>query len=1075
MSEVPQDGFCFLPDESGESAPPSPAQLTAAVTKALRLLRSEYPHLSDEQFGRLQDLLFEFADVFAVDSASLGCVSPDKNFYHRIDTGDARPVTQRPYKLSYAQAVWLKGELGRLLKLGVIRPSSSPWMSPVVIVPKPDGSWRLCVDMRRLNKCTLPDPYPLPTVEEMHAAMGGSQLWSKMDFVSGFWQVPIHPDDCFKCGLTTPHGNFEFCRMVMGMQSAPATFQRLMDGMLAGVEGAKTYIDDTFTFTTDFDSQLAVLRRVFERTREYGLTMNPLKCRFCVPEVVCLGFIVSAEGIRPVFDKLQAITDLPVPQHVKGLRAFLGMMEQYRKYIKGYAAIAAPLYLMLRKGVAFEWGAAALAAFQALKNALCEAPVLALPNWELPFILTTDWSRVAVGAVLSQVNSDTGEEHPVAFASRTLTSAERNYAATEGECLAAKWGTERFFYYLHGRRFTLRTDHAALQWLDSARFANAKLERWALHLQEFDFEVEYIQGSTNVVADYLSRDGAVSVTPADGDQAECVAVCSLVVADPVWPEHAARQSDLDSVPCAVCGDPGGYDNLAICSGCNKCMHLRCVMPPMSTVPTGDWFCPGCDLVFGNLDELRDPNTVLSYASNDPYCDSLLVSYVLAGHDESLLSALPARQARALRHRAWSLRPHPRMSGWLQVASHTPEGVVVWRTCPPLHYRWDLIRCMHDSLGHAGIKRLCAGLQQHFHWRGLSGDVRLFVAQCDSCQRRKLAMPAPPPLQEPVVRGPFEHVHIDLCGPFNTPVVDLHGKLSMPEQPVKAFVVVMIDYFTKAAEFAVIYDKTPASVARAFYYTWICRYFVPGFVTSDNGTEFKTEFVHLLARLGIEHVHTSACHPAANGVVERLVGTFKSMLLRHVNDHPLHWLQSVPVVRQQYWARLHSALGMSPFEMVFGRRPVPVLPKIREVMVAAVCAGVAVVPDLSLAECAAPFEYVQQLQQRRIAVDRAVFEQIRQQFQQNAAAWPHRGAGLRAQSRPQLKPGDLVLEVVSGPVAALDKSVLGPFRVVEVRDSGVVVLTIGNTAFKNAVLFKRHISNLARYLDKSSVRAALGVV
>jgi hypothetical protein len=1075
MSEEPH-GFCVLPEADpglGYDYVPKPKSGAEAVMDALQLQRELYAHLTDEQFGRLQALLFEFVDIFAVDGASFGCVAPEQQFFHRIDTGDARPVTQKPYKLSYAQAVWLKGELDRLLQLGVIRPSSSPWMSPVVIVPKPNGGFRLCVDMRLLNRCTNPDPYPLPTVDEMHAAMGGCKLWSKMDFVSGFWQVPIHPDDCFKCGLTTPHGNFEFCRMVMGMQSAPATFQRLMDRMLAGVQGAKTYIDDTFTFTSEFEGQLHALRQVFERTREYGLTMNPLKCRFCVEEVVCLGHLVSAQGIRPVFDKLEAVKALPLPQNVKGLRRFLGMMEQYRKYIQGYAAIAAPLHLMLRHSVAFQWSHDALVAFQALKDALCDAPVLALPNWEAPFILTTDWSRVAVGAVLSQVDNATGEEHPNAFASRTLTPAERNYAATEGECLAVKWATEKFFYYLHGRRFKLRTDHSALQWLDSARFTNAKLERWALHLQEFDFEVEYIKGSTNVVADYLSREGAVAVTPEDSDQVEHVPLVSLVISDPVWPEEAAKQAELDAVPCAVCGDPGGFDNMAVCAGCNTCTHLRCVMPPMSTVPSGDWYCPGCDLMFSNFDELRDPEPILQYAANDPYCDNLLVSYVLAGHDESLLASLPVRQARALRHRAWSLRPHPRVSGWLQVASHNKAGEVVWRTCPPLHYRWDLMRCMHDALGHAGVRRLAAGLQPYFYWRGVSNDVRLFVAQCDSCQRRKLAMPAPIPMQEPVVRGPFEHVHIDLCGPFDTPVVDLHGKLFMPETPVKAYVVLMIDYFTKAAEFSIIYDKKPASVAKAFYYAWICRYFVPGWVTSDNGTEFETEFVHLLARLGIQHVHTSACHPAANGVVERLVGSFKSILLKHINDHPVHWLQSVPVVRQQYWARLHSALGMSPFEMVFGRQPVPVIPQAK-LLLSAVRAGVSLVPDSSPedAECQAPFEYVQQLRERMLAVDRAIFDQIRQQFQHNAAAWPLRGAGLKARSQPKLKVGDLVLEVVSGPVAALDKAVLGPFKVVEIRDSGVVVLSTGDTAFKNAVLFKRHITNLARYLDKSSVRAAL---
>jgi len=323
----------------------------------------------------------QYVDIFSVDGQSFGSVAPE--IFHRIPTGDARSVTQRPYKLSYAQAVWLKGGIDRLLKLGVIRsyirPSSSPWMSPVVIVPKPNGSYRLCVDMRMLNKCTLPDPYPLPTVEEMHAAMGGCTLWSKMDFVSGFWQVEIHPDDCHKCGLTTPHGNFEFCRMVMGMQSAPSTFQRLMDQMLSGVEGAKTYIDDTFTFTADFEAQLAALRQVFERTREYKLTMNPSKCRFCVQEVVCLGHLVSAEGISPVME-VAAILELQPPANVKSMRGFLGMMEQYRKYIPGYARLAAPLQVMTRRSVSFVW------------TDECVRTTKPLSGWTPPGSVTPSWS-----------------------------------------------------------------------------------------------------------------------------------------------------------------------------------------------------------------------------------------------------------------------------------------------------------------------------------------------------------------------------------------------------------------------------------------------------------------------------------------------------------------------------------------------------------------------------------------------------------------------------------------------------------------------------------------------------------
>jgi hypothetical protein len=281
---------------------------------------------------------------------------------------------------------------------------------------------------------------------------------------------------------------------------------------------------------------------------------------------------------------------------------------------------------------------------------------------------------------------------------------------------------------------------------------------------------------------------------------------------------------------------------------------------------------------------------------------------------------------------------------------------------------------------------------------------------------------------------------------------------------------MIDYFTKAAEFAVIYDKSAASVARAFYYSWVCRHFVPSHVTSDNGTEFEVDFGHLLARLGVKHISTSACHPAANGVVERLVGSFKSMLERHVNTHPIHWVQSVPIMRQQYRARVHRTLGMSPQRMVFGRQALPVIPLARDVLTVAAASSVWVWPEDF--ECPYPAMHVAELRQQLAAYDQDVFGRIQQQFARNARAWPLRGGGRKASGTVTFQPGDLVLEVVSGPVANLGDGVRGPFRVVEVRDNGVVLLSTGSTGFRDAAAFTRHISNLACYLDKSSVCAAL---
>lgn len=1023
-----------------------------------------------------------YHNVFALTDDVIGCVPEEKGVFHRVPTlPDMKPVHRKGYSLSMHERLALKLELQRLLRLGVIRPSTSPWMSPVVMVPKPNGKLRLTCDFRGVNKGTVPDPYPLPTVDEMLASMAGSSLWSQIDAVTGFWQIPVHPEDIPKCGFTTCFGNYEWVRMPMGMVSSPATYQRLMDQMLDGIDGARTYVDDTFVYSSDFDKQLHSLRLVLDKVREYKLLLQPSKCSFCVRRVVCLGHVLDADGIRPVESKVEAIVSLPLPDSVKALKGFLGMAGYYRKFVQNCAQLCAPLVEMTKRGVAFDWNLERMAAFEAIKQALVSAPCLAAPRWDTEFILTTDWSCAAIGAVLSQVDPVTKVEHPIAFASRALTAAERNYAPTEGECLAVKWAVDKHRYYLHGRRFKLRVDHQALVWLDSARFSNSKLERWALALQEYDNSVEYIKGETNVVADHLSRACSVLVVRCAYAHAKVprvrrrqrLAMQALVPSVRLcaaWPEQATKQGELDSVPCELCGDAGGFDNMTICSGCEKCFHLRCVVPAMSTVPSGEWFCSGCDVLFSNsVEELRDDETVLTHHQGDPYLDAVLLAYVRSGHSASLLSDLATDRWRAVQRRGQRMRVHPKLPGWLLVC-RSIGGQDRWRTCPPLEYRWDLIRAMHDALGHGGVLQTLDCLRQSFHWPGMRADVSMLVRVCDNCQRRKLVLPEAPPLQEPVVRGPFEHVHIDLCGPFDTPVVDVHGRITMPEKPLKAHVVIMVDSFTKAAEFAVIYDKTPASVAKAFYYTWICRYFVPGYVTSDNGTEFETDFVHLLKRLGIEHVHTSAAHPAANGVVERVVKSFKTMLRAHVNAHPEHWLQSVAVVRMQYWSRLHSALGVSPHEMVFGRRPVHAVPLAKLFVLAGQSLPlVSVVPD----SCVAPLLHVQQLQQQLLDRDADVFDRIQRQFQRNAAHWPSRFDNVRPRLRGgHLSVGDWVLELVSGPVPSLQSRVKGPYKVVAFEGPGgqIVVLQTGRTEFKEPVQFKRHISTLAKYVAKHHLLA-----
>jgi len=353
------------------------------------------------------------------------------------------------------------------------------------------------------------------------------------------------------------------------------------------------------------------------------------------------------------------------------------------------------------------------------------------------------------------------------------------------------------------------------------------------------------------------------------------------------------------------------------------------------------------------------------------------------------------------------------------------------------------------------------MQSYFHWRGIREDVEKFVRACDACQRRKLALPELPDLQQPVVQpGPFKHVHIDLAGPFDTPLISIHGKiteLKPPAQPVKAHVVLMIDYFSKAAEFYVIYSKHAHQAAEAFYNGWLCRYGCPEFVTSDNGTEFDAEFAHMVARLGIQHVHTSACHPAANGAVERLVRSFKDILRKFVNDHPVHWVKAIPQVRMAYMARLHRALGgVSPFEMLHGCQPRLAAPIGMQLS------------SLNIGESVEAQQYLAALQERFAQLDKQALTMIEKQFAQNKADWQRRRSDFSRKASHALRPGDLVLEVDDNPDSALNAVVRGPYRIVElIMDGAVAVLQTGSTHFKSGVTFNRHVSRLAKYYDKYS--------
>ncbi|XP_078240057.1 uncharacterized protein LOC144586137 [Pogona vitticeps] len=374
------------------------------------------PALTQDQQQELKMLLSKYQQVF---SNKPGIV---KGVMHRIHTGDAPPQAVSPYRVTGPYRDKVLKELDEMLRENIIVPSSSPWSSPIVLVDKPDGSIRFCVDYRKLNRVTTPDAYPMPRLDNLIETIGGCRFISSLDLVKGYWQLRIDPRDQEKTAFCSPFGLYEFRVLSFGLRNAPATFQRLMDQTLAGLNDfTVAYIDDIGIFSNTWEDHLIHLELVLQRLSAAGLTVKASKCQLGSPEIKYLGHMVGGGVIKPLEAKIEAVRDWPRPNTKKKVKSFLGLVGYYRKFIPRFSEIAAPLTDLTRKTAEdrIPWTSDCEAAFQRLKEALINYPVLRAPDFDREFIIYTDASNSGVGAVLCQ-EDENGDQHPVSYLSRKL-------------------------------------------------------------------------------------------------------------------------------------------------------------------------------------------------------------------------------------------------------------------------------------------------------------------------------------------------------------------------------------------------------------------------------------------------------------------------------------------------------------------------------------------------------------------------------------------------------------------------------------------------------------------------------
>jgi hypothetical protein len=461
--------------------------------------------------NQLQAVLDKYKRIFGEPNQ----LKPAKVPAMTIETvGD--PIYQRAYRTPLTKREAIDTEIDKMLELGIIRESSSPWGSPVLLVPKKDGELRFCVDYRKVNEITTKNRYPLPFVQDIFDQLGGAKIFSTLDMRSGYFQVPLDPSSVSKTAFVCHRGQYEFLRVPFGLTNAPAHYQAIMNNVLAKHIGKRVmvFLDDVVVYSKDPAQHAADLDMVLADIAAANLTLKESKCHFGGTELDLLGYVISANGIKAQPSKTTAINQLPAPTNINELRRFLGMCSYYRQLVPKFAEIAEPLFSLTRKGVEWGWNEETNNAFQKLKAALCSNQVMAHPDPHKPYILYTDACDYAIGGILCQ-EDENGTERPIQYISAQLTSTQRRWATVEKECWAVVYCLDKLRCYLLGAEFVVFTDHKPLLCLFTSQMKNTKIQRWGILFEEFGAVIKYRPGANNVRADMLSRISAEELAVID--------------------------------------------------------------------------------------------------------------------------------------------------------------------------------------------------------------------------------------------------------------------------------------------------------------------------------------------------------------------------------------------------------------------------------------------------------------------------------------------------------------------------------------------------------------------------------
>jgi hypothetical protein len=934
----------------------------------------------------IREILQRNWELFDAETPTIAITS----IQHSIPTGDHPPVNSSPYRGSIEQQRALTTMLDQLEKAKQIRPSSSPWSAPVIMIRKKDGEFRFVVDYRKLNAITQKVSYPLPTIESTLQHLAGNGWFSKLDLRSGYFQIPIDERDKAKTAFITTTGLWEFNVLPMGLTNAPPVFQRAMYNLL--VKGREdhcwVYLDDILIFSKTRGSHLEHLNEVLDTLNRHRFRLSPKKCSFVKNQMGYLGHLVNSNGMKPLEDNIRAIREMDLPRQptLKQANEFIGGLGFYRKFIQNFSKIAAPIChvtnLTKQNRHKFRWGEEQRDALEQLKRAITGSELmLDFPDPHRPFRLATDASNTGLGAVLKQVTAD-GHIKIVYYLSRVLSKAEMRYSTTELEALAMVWALKKLRAYVLGREVEIETDHYPLCQFHKGRSRNGRLDRWAVEmLSEYNItEIRYKKGKCHCDADLLSR-----YPLTDGGRIDTEQVARGQSHGYMFSSNGDMEDDESDIqPTAT-------------------INVITRAKARAIAETGNG---------GKLD-YRIPTS-----SNDQQPALPKVSTNISSTKHVLITMSQIKEEQEadpeMRKRKENLTDHGCVMEHGVLYKLMPRGKrrikLPWIPQKMIE-RVLFLYHDHHTAAHLGYNKTVGRLVNKYYWPNLHESVAKHIRACEKCAKhnyRRTKLPG----RMNITPTPEEVM--GLTG------MDFWGPIDPPSRRGSRYVVTLTDYLSKFT-FAKATENNSSRAAAEFFLEVCYRYGAPKKLVTDQGTHFAAELTRAIVdSCGTTHILATPYHPMSIAQTERFNATFAPALAKLVNEEKENWDVYLEPVIYAYNTSRHATTSLTPFELMFGRKNQDLMdPKQLKVVLSK------------------PNEFYQRVKRaRKILLDHA---KSNIQYHSQLAKCRYD----RNRPDPQYDTNDLVWVRVHRESSKLDEKYEGPYRIIERKGPATFIVQIEN--------------------------------